>query len=220
MVQKRVLRPERSRQVPAQFSWIDQRLVRRTSCGRRHHAAGTNRSRPRDSFQLPGGGTITGGREGIGSMGAYGHSRKQPTGEMPLPVEKPRLGRRWRGDGERAPRQSVGAVKPGRHVRRRAVVDLHDPRPVVGSNQCLPAHQVSRILQDKWLRGFAVQGQMRDPPGVNTRWLQPQRGQGGLVHAVKARCHQRIGIHIHVVKVEKDGPAQPFGPFGPTSGLD
>ena len=28
MVQKRVLRPERLRQVPAQFSWIDQRLVR------------------------------------------------------------------------------------------------------------------------------------------------------------------------------------------------
>jgi hypothetical protein len=28
MMQKRVLRPERLRQVPAQFSWIDQRLVR------------------------------------------------------------------------------------------------------------------------------------------------------------------------------------------------
>ncbi len=28
MTQKRVLRPERLRQVPAQFSWIDQRLVR------------------------------------------------------------------------------------------------------------------------------------------------------------------------------------------------
>ena len=28
MMQKRVLRPERLRQVPAQFSWLDQRLVR------------------------------------------------------------------------------------------------------------------------------------------------------------------------------------------------
>ncbi len=28
MMQKRVLRPERLRQVPAQFSWIDQKLVR------------------------------------------------------------------------------------------------------------------------------------------------------------------------------------------------
>ena len=28
MMQKRVLRPDRLRQVPAQFSWIDQRLVR------------------------------------------------------------------------------------------------------------------------------------------------------------------------------------------------
>ena len=28
MMQKRILRPERLRQVPAQFSWIDQRLVR------------------------------------------------------------------------------------------------------------------------------------------------------------------------------------------------
>ncbi len=28
MMQKRVLRPDRVRQVPAQFSWIDQRLVR------------------------------------------------------------------------------------------------------------------------------------------------------------------------------------------------
>jgi hypothetical protein len=28
MMQKKILRPERLRQVPAQFSWIDQRLVR------------------------------------------------------------------------------------------------------------------------------------------------------------------------------------------------
>src|SRR5512141_516280 len=28
MMQKRVLRPDRLRQVPAQFSWLDQRLVR------------------------------------------------------------------------------------------------------------------------------------------------------------------------------------------------
>ncbi len=28
MVQKKILHPERLRQVPAQFSWIDQRLVR------------------------------------------------------------------------------------------------------------------------------------------------------------------------------------------------
>jgi hypothetical protein len=28
MIQKKVLRPDRLRQVPAQFSWIDQRLVR------------------------------------------------------------------------------------------------------------------------------------------------------------------------------------------------
>jgi len=28
MMQKRILRPDRLRQVPAQFSWIDQRLVR------------------------------------------------------------------------------------------------------------------------------------------------------------------------------------------------
>ena len=28
MIQKQILRPERLRQVPAQFSWIDQRLVR------------------------------------------------------------------------------------------------------------------------------------------------------------------------------------------------
>jgi hypothetical protein len=28
MIQKRVLRPDRLRQVPAQFSWLDQRLVR------------------------------------------------------------------------------------------------------------------------------------------------------------------------------------------------
>ena len=33
MIQKQILRPERLRQVPAQFSWIDQRLVReRFSC--------------------------------------------------------------------------------------------------------------------------------------------------------------------------------------------
>jgi hypothetical protein len=28
MMQKKILRPDRLRQVPAQFSWIDQRLVR------------------------------------------------------------------------------------------------------------------------------------------------------------------------------------------------
>ena len=28
MMQKKILRPERLRQVPAQFSWVDQRLVR------------------------------------------------------------------------------------------------------------------------------------------------------------------------------------------------
>jgi hypothetical protein len=28
MIRKRVLRPERLRRVPAQFSWVDQRLIR------------------------------------------------------------------------------------------------------------------------------------------------------------------------------------------------
>lgn len=39
MMQKRVLRPERLRQVPAQFSWIDQRLVRENFLRRAEPAA-------------------------------------------------------------------------------------------------------------------------------------------------------------------------------------
>ena len=39
MVQKRVLRPDRLRQVPAQFSWIDQRLVRENFLRRAEPAA-------------------------------------------------------------------------------------------------------------------------------------------------------------------------------------
>ena len=38
-VQKRVLQPERLRQVPAQFSWVDQRLVRHRYLSRCDHAA-------------------------------------------------------------------------------------------------------------------------------------------------------------------------------------
>jgi hypothetical protein len=41
MIQKQILRPDRLRQVPAQFSWIDQRLVRENFLSRADHAAWT-----------------------------------------------------------------------------------------------------------------------------------------------------------------------------------
>ena len=41
MIHKQILRPERLRQVPAQFSWIDQRLVRENFLCRADHAAWT-----------------------------------------------------------------------------------------------------------------------------------------------------------------------------------
>ena len=41
MIQKQILRPDRLRQVPAQFSWIDQRLVRENFLLRADHAAWT-----------------------------------------------------------------------------------------------------------------------------------------------------------------------------------
>jgi len=40
-IKKRVLCPERLRKVPAQFSWLDQRLVRQGYLGRCDHAAWT-----------------------------------------------------------------------------------------------------------------------------------------------------------------------------------
>ena len=39
MMQKKILRPDRLRQVPAQFSWIDQRLVRENCLRRAEPAA-------------------------------------------------------------------------------------------------------------------------------------------------------------------------------------
>jgi hypothetical protein len=39
MMQKKILRPDRLRQVPAQFSWLDQRLVRENFLGRAEPAA-------------------------------------------------------------------------------------------------------------------------------------------------------------------------------------